>query len=200
VPSWRAHCPTRGLFVDSKAQYAPDLVHVELSADGVAVSGFDDYATGRDELGSVGSDGTSFDISDTDAEAIEKASRSARNASVSLVFNGASLVLTVGDSQTTAEARKPAEAWSVVLPLLEPAHEPAELPRTVAFNGARLARFGRVKGVRDAPIDIRFEPNESGAPLALVRVGPTFRGELQGLRRAVAAERLGESAGACFWS
>jgi hypothetical protein len=88
----------------------------------------------------------------------------------------------------------------VVLPLLSPSAGLEELPRTVAFQAARLARFGRVKGAKDAPIDMRFEPNESGAPTVLVRVGPTFRGELQGLRREAAAGHIGEGADACFWA
>ncbi|MGI5245440.1 hypothetical protein [Dactylosporangium sp. CA-139066] len=187
------------LFVDSKAEYAPDVVHVELSETGVAFAGFDDYAVGRDEIGNVGDFPLYFEVTDEGAEAIEKAARSARNASVSLALDEISLVLTVGEEETETRALEASEAWRVVLPLLEPSCEPAELPRTVAFQGARLARFGRVKGVKDAPIDIRFEPNESGAPTALVRVGPTFRGELQGLRRDVAAEHLGASAGLCFW-
>jgi hypothetical protein len=135
---------------------------VELSETGVAFTALTTTPPGRDEIGNVGSFPESFDITDKGAEAIEKAARSARNASVSLHFGafefGAFLVLTVGEVETTADFCPAAETWDVVLPLLEPASTPAELPRTVAFQAARLARFGRVKGAKDAPIDIRFEP------------------------------------------
>lgn len=188
------------LFCDPKAEYLPGVVHVEFSAGGIAFSACDDYATGRDRVGEV-TLGTSerFALAEESADTICKAARSARSSAVTLALDDDRVSLKVGDDETWYEAIAPSPAWDDILPLIDvDAHKPQELPATVAFNAARFARFGRVKALKDAPMDIRFLATES-APVALVKIGPTFRGELQGLRREEAFRHLGEAAADCFW-
>ena len=186
------------LFCDSRAEYLPGVVLVELTNDGVAFSAHDDYATGQDFIGII-NDPAAFELLEADAEAIVKAARSARKANVTLTLTDDSvcLMLDVGSDHRAFYPTGPREAWNHLLPLLEPVEDPAPLPPVVAFNPARLTRFGRVKGAKDAPVDIRFHQTESGAPIALVKVGPSFRGELQGINRTIAKEFINDDN--CFW-
>lgn len=188
------------LFCDPKAEYLPGVVHVEFSAGGIAFSACDDYATGRDSVGVLTPPNIGhFDITEESADAIVKAARSARSQSVTLALDELSFVLTVGEVETVADADESSDAWDDILPLIDvDAHESQDLPPTVAFSATRFARFGRVKALKDAPMDVRFMATE-GAPLALIKIGPTFRGELQGVRRDEAMEHLGEGAEDCFW-
>lgn len=186
------------LFCDSKAEYLPGVVHVEFSAGGIAFSACDDYATGRDRVGEVtlSTAGMRFEITEAAAEEIAKMARSARAKSVPLTCDGSDLFV---EEVEYASVGSPAPAWDYILPLIDvDARESAPLPFTVAFNAARLARFGRVKGAKDAPVDIKFHAG-LGAPVALVKIGPTFRGELQGVRRDEALKHMGADGPDCFW-
>lgn len=186
------------LFCDPKAEFLPGIVHVEFSMGGIAFSACDDYATGRDRVGEMGTNVREhvFTITESEATEIARYARSARTKSVIMELQDGELNV---DGVTYAEMADLSPAWDDILPLIDvDARESAPLPYTVAFNAARLARFGRVKGAKDAPVDIKFH-HAQGAPIALVKVGPTFRGELQGVRREEALKALGEGAEDCFW-
>ncbi len=196
------------LFCDPKAEYLPGVVLIEFSPAGIAFAACDDYATGYDSVGELGVNirQDTFVIYEHEADELVKLVRSAKTKAVTLAIDtadpdseAAHLVVTLGDTETRFMLAAPAEAWDNILPLMDPSFDvPDRLPATVAFNAARFAKFGRVKGAKDAPMDIRFHPTE-GAPIALIKVGPTFRGELQGVRRSEALRALGEGAQACFW-
>lgn len=186
------------LFSDPKAEYLPGVVHVEFSAGGIAFSACDDYATGRDRVGEVtmSTADMRFEITEESAAAIAKFVRTARTKNVTLTCDGDSLYV---DEVEYASAGSCAPAWDDILPLMDDPAVDEMMPVSVAFNAARLTRFGRVKGAKDAPVDIRFMGTE-GAPLALVKVGPTFRGELQGVRRDEALKHMGADGPDCFWA
>lgn len=186
------------LFCDAKAEYLPGIVHVEFSAGGIAFSACDDYATGRDRVGEVTLSTCEwrFNMTEEVAENLRNHARSARSKAVVIEVDTVSLK---ADENIMGPIARAEMAWDDILPLIDvDAHEPQELPATVAFNAARFARFGRVKALKDAPMDIRFHATE-GAPVALVKIGPTFRGEIQGVRREAAMEHLGPEAADCFW-
>lgn len=192
------------LFCDAKAEYLPGIVHVEFSAGGIAFSACDDYATGRDRVGEVtlATADARFQMAEADADAVVKFARSARTKSVVLELSDEKLSITIGDEVEAYYVAKAFHPWDDILPLIDvDAHESAGLPHTVAFNAARFARFGRVKALKDAPMDIRFYRGPSAeAPVALVKIGPTFRGEIQGVRREAAMKHLGPEAMECFWN
>lgn len=189
------------LFCDPKAEYLPGVIHVEFSMGGVAFSACDDYATGRDRVGEVtlSTADARFTLTEGQADEMAKAARSARTKAVTLTDVAGQLVLTVGEDESRTDLQAPGGAWDDILPLIDvDTGDFMEVPRTVAFNAARFAKFGRVKGAKDAPVDIKFHP-AVGAPLALVKVGPTFRGELQGVRRDEALKHMGPEGPDCFW-
>ena len=189
------------LFSDPKAEYLPGIVHVEFSGTGIAFSACDDYATGRDRVGEVtlSTCDMRFEITEEVAENLRNHARSARAKAVLIEHDAVSLT---ADGSLMGPIASPEAAWNDILPLIDvDAHEPQGLPATVAFNATRFARFGRVKALKDAPMDIRFlaMPTDVAAPIAVVKIGPTFRGEIQGVRREAAKEHLGAEAQDCFW-
>lgn len=186
------------LFVSDKAEYLPGVVHVEFSMTDVTFTACDDYATGRDYVGEITPDvpAVRFEITEAEASAIAKEARSARTKNVIIELQDGAVHM---DGVQLAVMEDLSPAWDDILPLMEPSAVTEVLPHTVAFNAARFAKFGRVKGAKDAPMDIRFYPT-LGPPIALVKVGPTFRGELQGVRRDEALKHMGPDGPDCFWS
>ena len=182
------------LFSDKKAEVFPGVILVQMSPTGVRFVGHDDYATGSDFVGPIEGDIASFSMYDDDAVALVKMVRSARKSEVTLRMDACSLYATVGDETLEWPVFAPDPLWWK-LDELYLTDEP--LPNVVSFNPARLTRFGRVKGAKDAPIDIKFHMTESGAPVALVKVGPTFNGQLQGVNRTIAKEFINDDN--CFW-
>lgn len=185
------------LFVSDKAEYLPGIVHVEFSAGGIAFSACDDYATGRDVVGEMGTNVREhvFTITEDEASAIAKEARSARTKSVIIELQDGAVHV---DGVEMAIMADLSPAWDDILPLMDDPAVDELLQTSVAFNAQRLTRFGRVKGAKDAPVDIRFMGTE-GAPIALVKIGPTFRGELQGVRREEALKHMGPEGSDCFW-
>lgn len=187
------------LFCDPKAEYLPGIVHVEFAAAGIAFSACDDYATGRDRVGEVTlSTAERFEISEDGAEDMAKFARSARTKAVALEYAGQDLRVTIGDDTFSVSAVNPSAAWDDILPLMDDPIADELLQTSVAFNAARLTKFGRVKTTKNVPIDIRFMGTE-GAPIAFVKVGPTFRGQIQGVRRDEALKHMGPEGPDCFW-
>lgn len=183
------------LFTGDGVKFGP-VILLEMSETGFAAAGCDGYAVGRDLIGEP--DGELVQISDDDAEAIEKFARSQRRSRVDLTLDGLTLTITNGDAPLTYTVEAPDARWPYVLDLLQPAERAGELQGVIAFACDRLTRFGRVKTVRDAPIDIRLEP-DGPAPIALFKIGPTFRGMLKAIDREQSARNLDDQAQLCLW-
>lgn len=201
------------LWVDDTAKYTPGKLLVTLSDRELTIAGFSDIVIGldqvRDETSAVGNV-VMFEISEEQARNIIAMVRPRRLKPVQLKWDNYLLVNEdperlspdgeVYEGTEFYVQTDPSPAWSKALTLLE-RNEVDEVPGYVAFHHELLARLGRVKADKAAPVDLSFEKLDGhDSYLVHVKVGPTFRAALTSIRREVAAVALDEKAEASLWN